>query len=240
MPRQPKQFEVGGIYHVLNRGVDKRDIFMNNQDYSRFILGLYHFNDENPTDIWTDLLSPQKEAQKKRNPTTIRAFDKKDRKQIIELLAFALMPNHYHLIIKEIKKGGVIDFMRKLGGYSTYFNKQHNRMGVLFQGRYKSVPVKDDRQLMTVFNYVHTNPVALKEPQWKNFKVKNHKTALQWLEDYKWSSYNDYIGNPIFPEVTSRRFFMEYYGGEEHCKQVINDWVGFKAQNAELGSEIIE
>lgn len=144
------------------------------------------------------------------------------------------MPNHYHLIVREITKGGISLFMSKLGGYSTYFNKQYNRVGPLFQSRFKAVPIQTEIQLSNIFTYVHTNPVELYEPQWKDLKVKNKQNAINWLESYKWSSYQDYVGNSIFPTVTQRDFFLDLYGGAKECREAIEDWIEFKAENAQL------
>ena len=232
--------EVGGIYHIVNRGVDKRKIFMKEQDYARFVLGLHFFNDSDPRyDIWTSFKS-----NKQQTLAILGSSDDPriadDRNPLVNLLAFTLMPNHFHLIIQEITDGGTSTFMKKMAGYSRYFNQQYDRRGTLFQGRYKAVPIQDDIQLGNAFVYVHTNPVELKEPEWKDLKVKNAQNALNWLETYRWSSYHDYKGKPSFPTVTQRDFFLDFYGGEQGCRQAVEDWVVFKAENAKLGPEIIE
>jgi len=236
MPRQPRQFEIGGVYHIVNRGVEKRKIFQNTQDYSRFILGLELFNKKESSNLWEVI------AKVGSDPASVRIAREREKKHepIVELLAFALMPNHYHLIIKEITDSGISSFMQKMGGYSTYFNKQYNRSGALFQSRYKSVTVEDNIQLGNVFVYVHTNPVELKEPGWKDLKVKNATSAINLLENYRWSSYLDYAGKTNFPAVTQRDFFLKHYGGEKACRQAVEDWITFKAENAQYGQEIIE
>ena len=166
MPRQNRKFEVGGVYHIFNRGVEKRKIFLKNQDYSRFILALEFLNNKQSIDIWhalfrNDNLStgggtvPPPVDSRLLIRERLENFRGKKKKPIVEILAFALMPNHFHLILREIQEGGISLFMRKLGGYSTYFNKQHNRVGPLLQGRYKSVQIKDEIQLGNIFNYVH-------------------------------------------------------------------------------------
>ena len=99
---------------------------------------------------------------------------------------------------------------------------------------YKSVPVKDARQLMTVFNYVHTNPVELVESEWKDLKVKNKKNARNFLYTYRWSSFHDYIGQSRFPQATQRDFYLDYFGGEKGCRTSVEDWINFKAENAKL------
>ena len=236
MPKQQRQFEIGGIYHVFNRGVEKRKIFLKNQDYSRFILALEFFNRiDSYLDIW-DLIVPKGGP----GPPLARLEKEriKDFEPLVEFLVFCLMPNHFHFIIREIHEGGISLFMNKLGGYSTYFNKQYDRVGPLFQGRYKSVKIKNDTQLINIFSYAHTNPVELVESEWKDLKVKNKKNALKYLETYKWSSYRDYIGKPTYPAVVNRKFFLDLLSGEKGCKQVVEDWISFKAQNAGLDGAI--
>lgn len=243
MARKPREFEIGGIYHVVNRGVEQRKIFLKNQDYNRFILGLEFFNSRDNLDLW-DLLA--RSAVGSSNPSTnfrdrLKSWRRKQRNPITKLLAFALMPNHFHLILQEIITEGISLFMQKLGsGYPTYFNKQYDRIGSLFQSRYKSVSIKNNTQLNNVFVYVHTNPVELVEAQWKDFKVHNATRAIKYLEDYKWSSYQDYIGRSISPTVTQRDFFLKFYQGEKNCQKAVEEWIRFKAENAQLGPEIIE
>jgi len=248
MPRKPRQFDIGNIYHIIGRGVDGRKTFLSNQDYSRFILGLEFFNSENSVNLW-DLvrgdnigldvesaergLTPRKLAG---GQTPLREKLEQQRENIgnpiVELMAFTLMPNHYHLIIREIITRGISRYMQKMGGYTGYFNKQYNRRGSLFESTYKCVEIKSDAQLFAVFNYVHTNPVELIEPLWKKQQVKNPDKAMSFLkEEYKWSSYRDCIGIPTFPNVINRDFLLEFFGGEENCKKEVEDWIKFKADN---------
>lgn len=231
MPRKPRNIAVGGIYHIINRGVEKRTIYLKNQDYSRFILGLEFFNTRKSIDLW-NLVSTKGGSV----PPLDRIRQQRERKKdsIIELLAFTLMPNHFHLIIRETTEGGISLFMRKLGGYAGYFNKQYKRVGPLFQSRYRIVSIDTDEQLQVAFTYVHTNPIELLEPGWKAFQVKDPQRALQKLQEYRWSSYRDYIGIPTFPTVASRDFFLEFFHGEEKCFSIVKQWVAYKAKVAEF------
>lgn len=231
MPRKPREFEEGGIYHIMNRGVDGRQIFLKNQDYSRFTIGLEFFNHPDSLDLWS-IIDRGVGGSDPPTPLGERLGRYRERKSslLTEILAFALMPNHFHLILREIKKGGISFFMKKMGGYAGYFNKQYNRLGSLLQSRYKAVPVKSDRQLGVVFSYVHTNPVELVEPGWKQLHVKNPERAMEYLRSYQWSSYGDYVGVPRFPSITKRDFFLNFLGGEDACQQEVESWIQYKAQ----------
>ncbi|KKQ35767.1 MAG: hypothetical protein US50_C0005G0003 [Candidatus Nomurabacteria bacterium GW2011_GWB1_37_5] len=231
MPRTPRVIERDGIYHVFNRGVEKRKIYMNNQDFSRFCISLELFNCEEEADFWSFLSGHYKDKNLNRLLTEkLHEFRKKKLKPIVEILAFCLMPNHFHFILREIVEGGISKFMTKLGGYCTYFNLRHKRVGSLFQSRFKSVPIKDERQLGVIFNYVHTNPVELIERGWKNFNVKDYKMTIEFLNNYKWSSYGDYIGESIHPFITRRDFFHDFIGNTKDCRNFTEEWVKAKAQ----------
>jgi len=239
MPRKPRAFEIGKIYHIVKRGVEGRDIFLKPQDYSRFILGLEFCNNSDPINLWELIAGSDPAKGERLRKIREEKHEKKDN-ALVDFLGFTLMPNHFHLILREMVLGGISKFMQKLGGYTTYFNKQYNRPGSLFQSRFKMVRIEDDNQLYTVFVYIHTNPVELWEPKWKEFKVKNPNGAIQKLEQYRPSSYNDYIGNVEFPYVINREFFLNFFGGENKCKQAVEDWVQFKAEKTRLGLEVIE
>ena len=150
------------IYHVLNRGVDKRQIFMDKQDHFRFIHDLYEFNDEERSELnyykFRDYGANGKIAE----------ADKKDRKPLVDVLAFCLMPNHYHLLLSPRTEHGISQFMQKVNmGYSKYFNQKYERKGTLFQGRYKQVSVSDDTHFLHLPFYIHFNPLDLSHPEWR-------------------------------------------------------------------------
>src|SRR3989338_3794202 len=235
MPRQPRQFEIDGIYHVIKRGVEQRDIFLKPQDYHRFILGLEFCNTHTATNLWPLVGS---------DPTQLggRLAEERAKKRtpLVELLAFTLMPNHIHLILQETLQGGISKFMQKLGGYSTYFNKQYKRVGTLFQSHFKDVRIHDDIQLHNVFVYVHTNPVELWESGWKKFSVRNTDNAIQKLEQYWASSYSDYIGKENFPFVTTKDFFLKFFGDEQKCRQAVEDWIRLKGGQANFDAKMFE
>lgn len=248
-----RDFEVNGIYHIYNRGYEKREIFLDDKDYIRFLISLYWFNNEQLVRI-KDLTDEEKvfpvqsfnfssgstrgkghlSEKGKESEEGVASLNIERRKPIVEILAFCLIPNHFHLILREIVPGGISLFMQKLGGgYTEYFNEKYDRKGVggIFQGRYQSVRIKSQEQLIAIFNYVHTNPVGRVEPKWKDLIVEDKNNALNYLETYKWSSYNDYVGKVAFPNIIQPEFYLDLLGGVKGCREQVENWVKFKAEN---------
>ena len=222
------QFVNNEIYHVVVRSVDESLIFKDESDYYRGIFCIYEFNTTEPIEIW--------KQRKKRK--TIKAGKKAyidTRNPFVEILTFCFMPNHIHLLLRQIKKNGITDFMRKVGtGYSHYFNKKYSRKGHLFQGRFNAVHIQDNEQLKNTFVYIHVNPVSLVEPSWKEKGVKDPSKVVKFLESYKWSSFLDYIGTANFKSVTNRDFILQVMGGEEGCRESITAWLKYKGELAQI------
>ena len=114
--------------------------------------------------------------------------------RIVSILAYCLMPNHYHLLVREKKENGITSFMRKLGtGYTMYFNTKYERNGVLFQGKFKSVLVSEDSYSHYIPHYIHVNPLDL-VMNWREDEV-DYRKAKTFLDSYKWSSYHYYLNS---------------------------------------------
>src|SRR3989344_85179 len=235
MPYRKEQFVNGEIYHIIIRGLDDRLIFKDIDDYYRVVFSLYEFNDANPVSIKhrREIRARLKESIRGRasDGSSIEILEKDKRKKIIEVLAFCFMPNHVHLLIRQVKENGIHDFMVKLGGgYGGYFNRRYKRKGYVFQNRFKSVHIKDDNQFKIVVPYIFTNPLALTDPGFKEKGVKSFEKSKKFLESYKWSSYQDCIGIKNFPSVTGREFLLEVMGGQEGCKEAVENWVKHKEE----------
>ena len=198
----------GNIYHVYNRGVEKRDVFSNNRDYLRFIKGLAAFNDSNL------VFNFEKRFQDIFNGSH-------ERKSLVDILAFCLMPNHYHLLLKQKAEHGITEFMRKLaGGYTNYFNLKNNRVGPLFQGKFKSVLIKQDSQYLYIPHYIHLNPLDLIYPNWRKNGINsnNKKQAINFLRKYEWSSYSDYAGSDNYGVVLNKNLIIERFAEDGYDK----------------------
>jgi len=223
------------IYHIVVRGTGDSLIFKNEDDYYRAIFSLYEFNT-------TVLIEIRKQREKRKTAKRSGGQTSADtRELLVEILAFWFMPNHIHLLLKQIRNNGITQFMQKLGtGYAAYFNKKYNRKGHLFQGRFRAVHIKNNEQLKTVFVYIHTNGVSLIEPKWKERGIKNPQKVIKFLESYKWSSYPDYIGKKNFPSVTKRDFLLKVMGEEKGCKKFVENWIKYKKELRDLNEIGIE
>jgi len=230
MPRQITQLVNNEIYHIVLRAVGDSVVFKDENDYYRGIFSIYEFNNCKPVSIWLRRIQRQKEKLL-RSPTSQYSQDGvPDRDLFVEILAFCFMPNHIHLLVRQLKDNSISQFMQKVGGgYANYFNKKYNRKGHLFN-QFRAIHIETDEQLRNVFVYIHANPISLIEPGWKENGIKDPKKVADFLENYKWSSYQDYIGKKNFESVTQRDFLLELMGQEKGCREAIEDWIKYKKE----------
>jgi len=206
-------------YHIYNRGVDKRKVFLNRNDYIRFIHDLYEFNDQ------------------KRAPEFVRIKDyvgslaphikRKPRKKLVNIICFCLMPNHFHLILEQLVDDGISKFMHKLGtGYTNAFNLKHKRSGALFEGTFKAILIENETYLTHLSRYVHLNPVELKEKNWKEDGIKDWNKINKFLDNYRYSSYLDYVGKKNFPSIINNDLILKIFdNSKDYYKKFTQEWL---------------
>lgn len=208
------------FYHVYNRGVEKRIVFLDTADHARFLHLLFVCNDaylkmKNTTRIL---------VHNEQGETLL--IDKRSDARLVDILCYSLMPNHFHLMLKQVADNGISLFMQRIGtAYTMYFNKKYERNGVLFQGSFKTRFVQNEQYLVYLSKYIHLNPVELIEPQWQENGIGNWAATNKFLEDYKWSSYADYIGVKNFPSIINRNYLKEYFKTEKEYKKFINEFL---------------
>ncbi len=184
------QFAPNEFYHVYNRGTEKRDIFLSDTDYQRFLCLLYVANGDKPVDLKLQGRTLYEVEQKE--------FDKGE--AMVAICGYALMPNHYHILLQERIEGGISNFMRKVGtAYTMYFNAKNERSGALFQGKFKAKHIDDDVYLKYLLAYIHLNPLSLLDSNWKEGKIDAH-AAKEFLTGYQYSSFLDYQLETTRPE----------------------------------------
>ncbi len=197
------------FYHVMNRGVDKRHVVMNDDDKRRFVHSLYLFN--NVEDVDTN------------HRRKSWALVPKDRAELVSIHAWVLLNNHYHLLLTEKVEGGISKYMHKVNtGYSKYFNiRQKGRSGALWQGRFKRVHVSNDAHFKYIPYYIHLNALDFTYPEWRMGGVFHLKDAVESLNSYVWSSHRDYLGIRNFPLLLTKSEIEPLLGDpKSYCREI--------------------
>lgn len=209
----------GEYYHLYNRGVEKRNIYLTQEDRNRFKKLLFLANGTESF-VYRDIANKR-----------LKDIDRGD--SLVAIAAWVLMPNHFHILVKEVTEGGTAMFMRKLcTGYSSYFNKRHERVGPLFQGRYKSQHVVEDTHLKYLFAYIHLNPLKLIDPRWKEQGGINVPKAKKFISEYKHSSYLSYVDANIGENILlSRNEFPDYFSKMKEFENFHIDFLSFSDLN---------
>lgn len=206
----------GEYYHIYNRGNSKQKIFQNEKDYQRFISLLYVSNmDEN-----FDLSNLSRNSQ-------FDVYQVKRKINLVDMGAYCLMPNHFHILLTEKTEGGISRFMQKLStAYSMYYNRKYKRSGSLFEGKFKSQHVDNDNHLKYLFSYIHLNPVKLIQKNWKEKGIHDKNKALKFLKNYNYSSYQYFIGEKrIQDKILDLKPFPEYFPSVESFNKEIFEWL---------------
>ena len=141
-------FTNGGHYHIYNRGIEKRDIFLDKWDFDRFLKSMDEFNTVDP------ICSIYENSFIKERPT---------KKKLVDFIAYCLNPNHFHFILKQTVEMGIEKFMQRIGtGYTKYFNNKYKRNGALFQSTYKAIYIDSNEYLLHLSTYINLNNRAHK------------------------------------------------------------------------------
>lgn len=202
-----KSYIEDGFYHLYNRGVEKRKIFLDDQDYKTFLKYLKIYLDP-PLDL------PARKVTIREYTFQAPAKPLKNYNGQVELLAYCLMPNHFHLLIKQKAKNSMELFMRSLATkYSTYFNKRYDRIGSLFQGPYKAVLVSDDNYLLHVSRYIHLNPVkdSPLHMAYSSYGDYLQKRKTTWINTKTLLSYFKTAQKLTLRDMLSYQSFVEDY-----------------------------
>ena len=195
--RQAEVIEEGEYYHVYNRGNRKQQMFHDQRDYARFVFLILHSHGTFvPSNTHRHISYFLKDATFKVQPEDIRLIEQSRK---AELVVFALMPNHFHLILREKLSGGISSVMQRvLTGYTKYYNEKYKQSGHLLQGKFGRIHIADNRQLLHTSAYIHRNPRELKG--WEN---KEHK--------YPWSTLQDYVIENRWGNLLEQNSLLEQF-----------------------------
>ncbi len=210
-------FAQGEYYHLYNRGTNKMTIFKDEKDYARFHKLLYLCNGKESPKYSDAETSPG------------RAWTVERGESLVDIGAYCLMPNHFHILVRIKNEKDASQFLLKLlTSYSTYFNKKYDRSGSLFQGKTKSQHVENDNYLKYLYAYIHLNPLKIIEPRWKEAGLKNISGAKEYLKKFNFSSYVDYLNlERSEKKILEKSPFPDYFQNTDEVKAEIENWLTY-------------
>lgn len=203
MPSRTSPLATDEYYHIYNRGVARQPVFSKKRDYEHFLTTISYYRFARPPmrlSLFLKLSEPIRKGVRKRLENT---------EHLVDILCFILMPNHFHLLIKQRSDEGISTFLRRsINSYSRYFTTKYSRPGALFQGVFKAVHVESDEQLLHLSRYIHLNPLVSFVVDGKDFL------------SYPWSSLPEYLDKP---RLTDPMPVIHHFKTRQAYKQFVLD-----------------
>ncbi len=210
------------IYHIFNRGVERRPIFTSRREYARAqkLLKFYRHK-EIPIRFSQVQLQPEEIKIK-----MLESLFKSEK--LVLILAYCLMPNHFHFLVKQISDNGITKFVANFtNAYTKFFNTKHQRVGPLLQGVFKAEHVETDEQLVHLSRYIHLNPVA------------SGVITEGMLDSYEWSSYPEYISLSS-NEITEKDIVLSMFKSVEEYIKFVRDQIGYAKELEKIKHLLVE
>ena len=205
-------------YHIFNRGVDKRTVFLCEDDFQRFLKSMVEFNVIKPIGSIYENSFVKQSQQLGHSMSKLRK-----NRPLIEFIAYCLNPNHYHFIVRQTAERGIERFMKRIGnGYTKYFNERHKRSGVLFQGGFKSVHVESNEQLLHLSIYVNLN-----------YKV--HRLGHGMSK----SSWEEYVGIPTV-RLCNASLLKTQFGNMKEYEKTARETIGVIRERRDMEELLLE
>jgi len=212
MPSRVIPFVNGEFYHILNRGVAQIPIFSQVADYKRFLATMIYYQ-----------VAQSKPRFSLFAPTT-NLLD--TNQKTVEIICYCLMPNHFHLLLQQVKNGGITEFVSKLSNsYAKHFNLKNKRVGPLFQGEFKAIHVDSNEQLLHLSRYIHLNPLV--------------SNVTKRLEIYEWSSYREYV-NGVDKPICSKEIILDQFKSRQDYKKFILDQENYARKLEMIKHQLLE
>lgn len=213
MPGRSTPLVNNQIYHVFNRGINHQPTFLDKIEYKRakLVIDFYRFGNL-PTKLSKFLTLS--------NDDRIKIMDnlRKENNKLVDILAYCLMPNHFHFLLRQLTDKGISKYLGNLqNSYTRYFNTRNKRDGSLLLDQFKAKLITTDEQLIHVSRYIHLNPYT-------SYIVKDFNNLLQ----YHWSSLSEYLENK--PEICELETIMSYFKSPKAYQKFLEDQADYQRQ----------
>ena len=224
MPRRNLPLVTGEIYHTLNRGTGSIPIFRTDKDYQKFLAILLYYQNAQVPFRFSRFVHLEREERVK-----LKKDLAKKKIFLVEIIAYCLMENHFHLLLKQEKDNGIMNLLRLVqNSYSHYFNKKSKRKGLLFEGSFKAIRVETEPQLLHLSRYIHLNPYSA-------YAVKN----LSSLFKYPYSSLGEYI-NKRQKEVCQKNTILKLLSSRKKYKQFVSNQADYQRSLQTIKHQFLE
>ena len=209
-------------YHIFNRGIARQPVFFSKRDYERLLLTFSYYRFIEPPFKLSRFLTLPKDMQRQ----ILKGLDMHP-KTYVDIICFVLMPNHFHLLLKQTSESGITKFMSKsINSFTRYINTKQERVGDLFQGVFKAVRIETNEQLLHVSRYIHINPVV------------SHVVKDKDLLGYQWSSLPNYIYETS--SFVNKSVILDQFSRKASYKDFILDHVDYGKKLEEIKHLVIE
>lgn len=218
-----EKFIPNEYYHIYNRTIMSVPVFKNDQNAKRLKQSLLFANSTISSKIFQFLRDSEKPLETK----LIEALKMLEKgEKIVDILCYAIMPDHYHMLIKEKKDGGIINFVRKCDiSITKYINTKDKRRGPIFESLFKSKHVDSNEYLTHLSTYIHLNPLdIISGKEWRNHKLKNWSKIRKKIIDYTWSSLKFFLGDNFDPIISGEKTILEQFKNKKDYESFLCEW----------------
>ena len=217
MSTRRKPLLVGQIYHIFSKSISGYKIFRDDDEYERMKDLLKYYRTES-TPMRFSIFQEIKYKEKK------QIYEIEGDDLLVEIIAYCIMPTHFHLVVKQLKEDGISFFIQQiLNSYSRYFNIKTKRKGPLWEGRFQNVVIETDEQLLHLTRYIHLNPVTA--------------YLVNRPEDWKFSSYREFLGEEK-EKLSSFSNILDTT--PDNYKKFVDDRIDYQRQLAEIKKLVLE
>lgn len=230
------EFVPGEYYHIYNHGVEEREVFTSDFDFKRALVSFVAFNDEKD--------SPSNLSRFVKNPAQLVNYYTPDkRRRIIDIIAYTILPTHYHIFVREKAEQGISRFMHRFSkGYSRYFNLKDKRDGTLWKSPFQARLIDNEDYFVHIISYIHLNILDLIGLQWREGEIEDWDKAASELSSYPWSSYGYYRkGLDQFGYqsliLSAPDWFSDYYPEPFDFEDKLKDWSSRYTSLSLLGND---